>query len=150
MILGDLEKLIFDYADANGGDWLALITGGIYPGRAPDCAAGQIPKTPYCVWDWIGASDIRTATHLRDRVSIQFVFYGPDRNKINEIAEGCADLFSASLWDLKDLGPAYPDLRMRHGSPPYVPATYDDSDKSRFALWVGMAQFEIDVSKTME
>jgi hypothetical protein len=73
MILADLKKLIFDFADANGADWLALITGGIFPGRAPDCAAGQTPKTPYCVWDWIGASDIRTATDLRDRLSIQFV-----------------------------------------------------------------------------
>jgi len=149
MILDDLEKLIFDFADANGADWLALITGGIFPGRAPDCAAGQSPKTPYCVWNWVGVSDIRTATNLRDREYIQFVFYGTDRKKVNEITEGCVDLFAASFWDLKDLSPDYPDLRMRHGDQPYVPATYDDTDKSRFALWVGMAQFYIDATKTM-
>lgn len=147
MILTELKNIIFAYADTYGAGWLAKISGGIYPGRAPDCAAGQTPKVPYCVWSWIDVMDIRTATNLRDRIGIQFLFYGSDMDTVNDLTENCSCLFGASFEGLKNLSPLYPDLRMRVGEPPYVPATYDDTDKSRFARWVGMSQFYIDVTK---
>ena len=147
--LESLEKAIFDFADANGAAWLAEITGGIFPGRAPDCAAGQSPRVPYCVWNLYGATKQNTATHLRDRERIQFAFYGDNRKKINDITLGCVSLFGSTFEDSRDLDPtSYPDLRMRSDDPAYIPAIYDNTDPTRFALWVGIALFYVDITIT--
>jgi hypothetical protein len=137
-VLNQIKKAIMDHAA--GSDWLAGMTGGIYPsGKIPPCAK---ITGPYAEFSWVGVKPDHTFTENNTEAWIQFQFWSDDESTVNDAIDGCIELFGNAPGRPNEIGGFFQMDELES-----LPAmTSDKTDP--FSLITGMAQFRFKFTKT--
>lgn len=137
-VINEIKAAIM--AHATGSEWLAGLTGGLWPpGEIPDCSK---ITGPYAEYSWVGMKPDHTFTENNNDAWIQFQIWGPTESIVNDGVDGCVELFGNTPGNPNIIGGFFQMDELET-----LPAMKSDR-KDRFSIITGMAQFRFKFTKT--